>query len=264
MGYGVRVLGSVTTCHAPALGLQGRLIQRRDLWGEANLPSVSVLEVMQHIQCAVLVKAFPCHISLVSRQYRQVALQVFYGQNRFRVPWTANHPSSDQGNRHLEHPTIWSLPTVSFPFLRTLILEITSHDVEDALADPEIWQQWVQSFTMLASNANIPALNVEIRMKEPFWHGPSERRSNYMDAGYEARMRENYAKFCEPVSILRGMKALFIWMNWETNYGPVDGRQEQEQALEVLVVGEEGYDSSKLGKAELLPRNFPLEAMGFA
>jgi len=205
---------------------------------------------------------YPWSHFLVSREYRQVALEVFYGQNRFSVRWDVPHPQAEHRDYALNLPILWCLPKVSLPFLKFLVLEIDSAIPEYSLRNPESWQQWLQSLATLRQNANLPALTMDIRMEEPFWHSSIDIHPANLDARYAMDMRETYTQFCAPVAMLRGLKALFIWMNWNKDFGVVDGRQEQEQALETLVMGE-SYNSEKLGKGKRIPYSSPWEAMGY-
>lgn len=205
---------------------------------------------------------YPMSHFLVSRKYRQAALQVFYGQNQFSVRCNVPLSQNEYRDCALALPIPRWLPMVSLPFIKSLILELGPLVLEHSLLSPEGWQQWLQSLATMRQNANLPALTLDIRFEEPFWHSCFDTRSETLDARYAADMRERYIKFCAPLATLRCLKALFIWMNWGTGYGTLDGRQEQEQALEALVMGE-GYDAQKLGKAKRLQYSSPWEAMGY-
>lgn len=49
------------------------------------------------------------------------------------------------------------------------------------------------------------------------------------------------------MSALRGLKKLFIYLNWDTSFELPDGRPEYEGILEKMVMGET-YDAWKLGE----------------
>jgi len=212
------------------------------------------------IQCTC--EDYPSSHFLVSRGYRQVGLQVFFGQNQFNVRWAIPCPQDKHRHCALNLPTLWCLPLVSLPFLKSIVLEIDSAIPGYSLQSPEGWQQWLQNLATLRQNANLPALTLDIRMEEPFWHSSLDIHPEGLDERYAIEMRKIYTQYCAPVAVLQGLKAGFIWMNWNKDFGAVDGRQEQEQALETLVLGK-GYNSSKLGKCKRVAYSSLWEAVGY-
>lgn len=204
---------------------------------------------------------YPTSHFLVSRKYRQAALEVFYSQNQFRVSWIAPHPQDGNRDCAAKFPIFRQLPIASIPFLKLLILEFDPSVPQKSSLSPEVWEQWLRFLDILHQNATLPTLTLDIHLKEPYWHSSSELRPKGLDAKYAAAMRERYTTLFEPMTILSGLKALFIWMNYDTDHGVIDGRQEQEETLELLVMGE-SYDSEMLGKSKRIAYSSPWEAMG--
>ena len=248
------------SCHNNGCAVAIEPVMKYDSKGSFTKCFCSQAHAAFSIRCTC--EDYPSSHFLVSREYRQVALQVFFGQNRFNVRWDVPRPQDEHRDCALNLPTLWWLPIVSLPFLKSLVLEIDSAIPEYSLRSPDDWQQWLQSLATLRQNANLPALTLDIRMEEPFWHSSLDIHPEGLDARYAVDMRKIYTQFYAPVAMLRGLKAIFIWMNWNKDFGVVDGRQEQEQALETLVMGER-YNSWKLGKGKRVQYSSPWEAMGY-
>jgi len=70
-------------------------------------------------------------------------------------------------------------------------------------------------------------------------------------------MNDIYLKLFTPMKALKGLKDLFIHLNYSTSIGyrEDDGRKEPQRILECLVMGE-GYDAWKRGKTVLFSESW--------
>jgi hypothetical protein len=101
-------------------------------------------------------------------------------------------------------------------------------------------------------------------MAEPFWYASWKEAQGHtppnldgIEGKRENRMRTIYLKLFRSMTVLRGIKDLYIHLNYETSDGFSDdnGRKEQERILESLVMGD-GYDAWKRGKSTRFPSEY--------
>lgn len=209
--------------------------------------------------------ASPFAMFLVSREFRDCAMQVFYGQNTFSVAMEGpvsirQDPTilSSSPDTRIEGETVESLSEISMvpglaPFPLPAIAHLTSlnlffeySDLKYLQPDLDGWHNWLETIRLLSREANSKALTIRLRMNESFYSTfDSEERP--FGSEYESFMRQTYVNLVRPLKILHGLKNFFIYLNWDTSSNFLDGRREIEQLLERIVMGQK-YDAWKCGK----------------
>jgi hypothetical protein len=77
----------------------------------------------------------------------------------------------------------------------------------------------------------------------------------YPEPAYQKYMFETYERVIKRMTCLKGLKSLFVHLNWSTSYtgeqgraeGKWDGREALEERLEKMIMGSE-YGAWSLGK----------------
>ncbi|KAH8600053.1 hypothetical protein B0O99DRAFT_611648 [Bisporella sp. PMI_857] len=204
--------------------------------------------------CASL--GFPHAMFLVSREFRDAAIEVFYGKNEFEVSMTRSIPSSAELARDAGHMSIvhglQRFPRYSLQFLTRLIFLFEEYELGSLQLNQTAWASWTGLVNALSKEATIPILGLEIRFTEPsynsIWDPPL-----VVDDGHDERMLRTYRRMIEPVVALKGLKNFFVHMNWNSSCGVPgkgvpDRRQIVEQKFERMIMGQQ-YDAWKCGKA---------------
>jgi hypothetical protein len=198
---------------------------------------------------------FPIAMFLVSREFRECAMDAFYGQNSFFVgmegffwpPEPVDSESEEEPPLEMTiMPGLAQFPPTSIGRLTSLCLLFPSSDLDHLQPDQVGWGYWLTTIDILSQEANLPALTLEIRMSEMYYPGLDGVRP-IVFATHPNRMRETYKTLIRPLEVLHGrLKNLFIYLNWEASYCP-DERRDHEQMLERMVMGQT-YDAWKCGK----------------
>ncbi|PSK46431.1 hypothetical protein B9Z65_5399 [Elsinoe australis] len=137
-------------------------------------------------------------------------------------------------------------PEQALKYLTSLILDFTGFQAVATFAEAHNKRIWEDIITLLSTQARLPALNLELHIKE-FYFDDSFNQSFRASPGYEQRMRATYIEMFEVAKGLRGLKNLFVHLDWSSSTGEDDGRQELEGLLERMVMGEH-YDAWEYGK----------------
>lgn len=185
---------------------------------------------------------FPSSLFQVSRQIRDLASTVFYGGNLFHVIMTDD---SKIARKDLISSLEW-FPEGALKYLTSLILDFKGFQAVPTFADTHNRRTWEDIISLLSTQARLPALNLELHIKE-FYFDDSFNHSLRASPDYEQRMRSTYIEMFEVAKGLRGLKNLFVHLDWNTSTCEDDGRRELEGLLERMVMGEQ-YDAWEYGK----------------
>lgn len=207
---------------------------------------------------------FPSSYFLVSSKFRQAAMKVFYGGNRFIIQLCELKDISHNSNKTKEMsiiPFLKWFPRDSIIFLASLVLEFLPIKRGYVLKK----RSWKIMVAQLYQNANLPALTLEIRLIDLFWHyydhddgyDYCEERPKSLNDEYRGHIQDAYCNKFKPMIALRGLKALFFNITYYGGRSKTRGRKELEQTLERMVMGEE-YDAWTCGKGFYLGRSCPL------
>lgn len=101
-------------------------------------------------------------------------------------------------------------------------------------------QDWAHLIALLSRSANLPRLSLIIDLSYGRRHPDLDRP----DMEKEPLYQDAHRRVVEPLAQLKGLKDLFIHLEWPWGYG---NSHEREQALEKWVMGAE-YDSLSRGK----------------
>jgi hypothetical protein len=206
---------------------------------------------------------------LVSREFRKLATEVFYGKNTFRVTMggqlshlriVAPVPrdlSAEHQHGMMEASIVHIVtcfPRGSIRFLTSLRLNFEGLCLESLQPDRDGWPHWLGTIKLLSREANLSVLALEIQLAEKFYPCPWTRdpftdrgQPPDLDSEYEIFMLQTYERLIQPMKSLIGLKNLFIHLNWQTSFGLQDHRLGPEERLERMVMGEE-YDAGRCGK----------------
>ncbi|KAF4614394.1 hypothetical protein G7Y89_g15344 [Cudoniella acicularis] len=215
-------------------------------------------------RCDCKDRIFPSSIFLVSRQFREAAMRVFYGQNKFVVSMEGFIPKIPVSQRLLDGenieetvndppevsivPGLADFPHSSIKYLTKLQLKFAWHELEYLQPNSTGWKHWLDTIGLLSRVANLAVLTIELNFNERFYPDIWMKKPTF-DLEYEGNMLKTYETFIRPMSVLHGMKRLFVYLNWDTSYECLyDGREEHEAILEEIVMGE-SYDAWEHGKA---------------
>lgn len=190
--------------------------------------------------------AFPHALFLVNREFRDAAVEVFYGRNEFIVQIMSR---DDDGISII--PTLENFPRYALRFFTSLCLFFPRGSGLEALQpNHKGWNIWLKQIDLLLEEANLRVLTIEIRLTERFF----SRGGGYIPSDYEEHMRDTYYRFIQPVTGLgsKGLKNLFVYLDWRNKKeyfarGKEDERQELEQKLERMVMGN-NYNAWRCGK----------------
>ncbi|PVH67846.1 hypothetical protein DL98DRAFT_442597 [Cadophora sp. DSE1049] len=203
--------------------------------------------------CDCTKRAFQRSYFLVSRDFRELAMSVFYGRNSITTL------------KNVEIPSLQRFPTDSIRFFTRLILNFERLNALDLEGSPNTWQKWQRTIDTLGRESNLAVLHLEIRFAERFYTCVWTRRDEDLEErfpGYEQRVLETYEKIIRPVTALTGLKSFFVHLNWGTSCGDQDGRfwkdgtfsipypdgrEAHERKFERMVMGSE-YDAWEQGK----------------
>ena len=175
-------------------------------------------------------------------------MQVFYRQNRFVIYISASTGKKHCGNdESVIFPFLQWFPGDSIGLFTSLTLSFESFRLQDLLRSQSRCKNWEEAIELLSERANLPALRLEIRLFESYYPSSYNERLEDLDIEYEKVMLDTYDTLFRPMVALRGLKALYIHLNWQTSDGRQDGRQVHEQRFERMIMGEE-YDAWNCGK----------------
>ena len=218
-----------------------------------------------NFRCPCPKLASPFDMFLVSREFRDCAMKVFYGKNSFSVvmegPVSLYQDSTILSSRlntewegstvRLQSETSFAPGLTRFPhssisYLASLNLLFECSDITYLQPDQAGWHNWLKTIDILFREADLKALTIQLRMQESFYPDFDSEKPTF-DSEYQSLMLQKYENLVRPMRILRGLKNLFVHLNWDTSTGFPDGRQEIEQVLERMVMGQK-YDAWKRGK----------------
>ena len=221
----------------------------------------------------------PTSLFFVCRALLEDAQYIFFTRNRFVITPSAgcNHPAEKTPNR-LELSAFLTdvVPFNALRFLR--FLEVVIPPFEDDYLRPHepAYQDWLQTIHRIREQLCLPVLTVRVYMAD---YLPREEEIN---PSFRAQMTKEqamtifkmYARTLWPLSQLRGLRRLFVHLAWPftwTRAGRQRCRHDWEfvqtqikdagQRMERFVMGD-GYDSSSLGKEELVNSQWLEEALG--
>jgi hypothetical protein len=223
-----------------------------------------------HCYCDDLTSPFT--MFRVSREFRDYAMEVFYGQNSFSV--LMEQPVSlprdvaaislrqDADTGQIAEPLLISImpglasfPSASIGFLTSLCLRFEYSDLEHLQPNQAGWDNWLGTIHTLSQRANLAALTLQIQMSEKFYPDFDDEKVAFSPM-YKAFMQQTYENLVLPMKLLRGrLKNLFIHLNWNTSSGFPDGRREHEQLLERIVMGHT-YSAWNCGKTVRYPGRY--------
>jgi hypothetical protein len=216
-----------------------------------------------HCYCDGL--ASPFTMFRVSHEFRDHAMEVFYGQNSFSVLMEQLvssprdvaamplRPDAHRGGQITEPllvsivPGLASFLSASIACLTSVCLCFEYSDLEPLRPNQAGWDNWLGTIHTLSQKANLAALTLQIQMSENFYPDFDAEKVAFSPM-YETFMRQTYENLVLPMKVLRGrLKNLFIHLNWNTSCGFPDGRREHEQLLERIVMGHT-YNAWNCGK----------------
>jgi len=218
--------------------------------------------------------AFPSSFFLVSSAFRDITTRVFYTQNNFLVLMGSlitktSIPGSQSLRLDYENvgeavspsgysiiPGLANFPQSSIKLLTNIQLVFESPELEYLQPNHAGWKNWLNTIDLLSREANLGGLTLKLHFNERFYPDFQSLKDPALDSEYEGYMLETYENFIRPVSVLSGLKKLFIYLNWDTSYEVPDGRTERESMFEKIVMGE-NYDAWRCGKVFKYPG--PLE-----
>ncbi|KAF4633888.1 hypothetical protein G7Y89_g4226 [Cudoniella acicularis] len=202
------------------------------------------------------IAASPFAMFLVSREFRDCAMEGFYGQNTFCV--AMEEPLFECQDSAAQAETVESLSEISIvpglaPFPQSSISHLTSlnllfgySDLKHLQPDRAGWHNWLKTIDVLSREANLEALTLQLRMSERFYPDFDDPKPTF-EPEYKSFMRQTYENLVQPMKVLHKLKNFFVHLNWHTSSGFPDGRGGIEQILERMVMGQE-YDAWKCGK----------------
>ncbi|KAH6880759.1 hypothetical protein B0T10DRAFT_495196 [Thelonectria olida] len=205
----------------------------------------------------------PCSWFTVSRQFGEVAQQVFYSKANFVVQgwserWlTPIFPSTDADEARCAPRCFRTfLRTLGFGAvrrIRTLNLNFPPIGSTYLTPESESWAMWLETLDILEAVADLPRLQLTVSFMRygypPDADGLDWTRIDQMTLDYDRKMLEAFKQIFEPMKRLRGLKSLFIYLSypWRRHLDHV--RRANEQMLERSVMGQ-AYDSKKRGKPD--------------
>ena len=223
-----------------------------------------------YLRCNCRDNNFPSPFFSVSREFASAAKQVFFSKNKFVLCITG--PNTDKSiysqsrfplldenitdETNSAGPSFISrlarFPRSSIKFLTELRLEVPWLDkLECFLPSHSGWKYWLDTIYILSREANLRALTLEIDIQEELFSWKQLEGNAFSDIiadpEYEDRMLQTYKTFIQPMSVLHGLKKLFIYLNWESTHQVSDRRQKYETILEKIVMGDD-YNAAKYGK----------------
>jgi hypothetical protein len=226
------------------------------------------------LRCCCVSLTSPFAMFLVSREVRDHAMEVFYGQNSFSVSMEqlvslcqdsttlSSRLDTDSEGEITEQlsevsivPGLAPFPPTSIGRLTSLRLLFEYSDLEHLQPNQAGWGNWLRTIDTLSREANLAALTLQIHMSEKFYPDFDDEKLTFSPI-YESFMQQTYENLVRPMKVLRGrLKNLFIHLNWDTSSGFSDGRREHEQMLERIVMGQT-YDAWKCGKTIRYPGRY--------
>jgi hypothetical protein len=137
-------------------------------------------------------------------------MHVFYSRNRFAVRPQHRTFSDPVATCHgpesmLVYSFLKRLPSASIALLTSLTLVFPPIKPTYLLPEQDGWQKWLWAIDILANNANLKALRLEICMTDITWARTREGREGYFDTEYETQISEAYLRLVEPLVALRGL-----------------------------------------------------------
>ena len=217
--------------------------------------------------------ASPFTMFRVSRKFRDLTTEAFYGQNSFIILMDQQvsfprdiaaislHPDVDREGQVTEPllvsimPGLAPFPSTSIGFFTSVCLRFQDSDLEHLQPNRVGWVNWLRTIHTLSQKANLAALTLQIQMCEKFYPDFDDPKVAF-SLIYEAFMRQTYENLVLPMKVLHGrLKNLFIHLNWDTSSGFPDGRREHEQLLERIVMGNT-YNAWDCGKTIRYPGRY--------
>lgn len=176
---------------------------------------------------------FPTELFLVSREYRRMAIRIFYSSNHFYAM-----PYGD-GTYHEEKcpPFIRQLPLEALPYLQSLQFVIP--DIDDWLQpDTQPARDWAEGIKLLARHASLSRLSITIDESLS-----RENQDQYVQDGgaIDERAWGRDQRIVEPLLGLCGLKDCYVHLDHPMYWGASARmlRAERERVLERRVIGPE-------------------------
>lgn len=199
---------------------------------------------------------FPLALFLVSRNFRDLATEVFYGKNVFAVSMV-DHTSpcyspSAMINRPMSIvPNLTRFPNGAIQFLTSLIFSFEVCGLDHLQSSRPEWKHWLDTIELLSKEANLAVLRLQVRLGE-IWYRTVFEAQIVLEAGRGERMSETYHRLVQPMACLKGLQDFFVHINWSSSFrvpdqSATDWPRELEHRLESIVMDQE-YDAWKRGK----------------
>ncbi|KIM93256.1 hypothetical protein OIDMADRAFT_184786 [Oidiodendron maius Zn] len=153
---------------------------------------------------------FPHGLFLDSREFRDAAVQVFYGRNEFAVSMVGLVPSpaslSQDGSISII-PGLQQFPKCSIQFFAVLRLDFEPSELEMLQPNQAGWKTWLNTTDLLSKAANLAILNLEIRFSEKIFNSVWDMSET--NAGYEKMDVGNVPQADPAVDYSERVKELF-------------------------------------------------------
>ncbi|KAK0716331.1 hypothetical protein B0H67DRAFT_582880 [Lasiosphaeris hirsuta] len=212
----------------------------------------------------------PAAYFLVSKRFRDLALELFYGQNRIVAQYNDIRWCT-AGNSNANWNTLGRQPTAmeSLPLPHVLLRHVTRLTLVASIRHcVRATAEFTLLVELLGAHACLPSLTLELHTRDahsrdevlaslggiPAVHGRARRQRRHTEI-YRIIFRNIQKRLAT-----RGLKAFLLYMWWE-GFDPdpagddVETRRALERRKEKEIMGA-GYDSGKWGK-ELQRKSFP-------
>jgi hypothetical protein len=148
---------------------------------------------------------FPFSYFLVSKEFRYMALQIFFSMNQFRISTSNNNTSF--------LPFLTWLPKEAISFLTSIYLFLDLVEPPSTGQDATSWKNWLDIIETLQSKGNIHALCLTLRLS--IWEPVAE------DIEPSSNLKSENRKFIsgklqamfKPMKVLRQLKGLRIHLH---------------------------------------------------
>lgn len=197
-------------------------------------------------RCQCLLTGFPFSYFLVSKQFRQMATEAFYGQNQFIVSScrTGLEHSSLLGDgdadtqpeldADLHLSRLHSISPYAISHLTNLRLEFNYFDFNTPHIAELDWKVWDLTIERISKYGNLPSLRIVVCVPDAWLWWPRKRNWHTMELDSDMTISENkllhsYARTLEPFSMLvaGGLKSFKISFDCESGEFDIDLKGEE-------------------------------------
>jgi hypothetical protein len=162
----------------------------------------------------------PTSLFLTSRTFRDLAMEVFFSENRFVItpPEYCDTPAI-YTPEDLEAFIFFAhaVPRNALRFLRFVEIVFPPFKNDYLRANEPAYQEWLQTVTLMKSELNLPGLTLRVYMAsigafDRHWGLPDYRHRITKEQG--DTILQMYKRTLEPLAELDGLGKFFVHLNW--------------------------------------------------